>query len=186
MFTEEFFTHHHLFFCKEDIWLKTLLRLHVSSEFTNDREFKVQSILKLRQSSVYKTLKLSAETVETNLLHDSSVSLVSFVALASLYNVNVAVVTGNLCIFTKNSEPSHFVDVSGSIRPIPASKFEELYRILLVGKPLNALSYYTVSDLETITRKLRLPKGSKSLMYNGIQHYIHSKITALPAKTKKN
>jgi hypothetical protein len=54
-----------------------------------------------------------------------------------------------------------------------------LFHVLHVGKPLNALSYYTAGDLETIAAKIRTSKGTKPLMYTGISSYVKAKLTAV-------
>ena len=61
----------------------------------------------------------------------------------------------------------------------PPSKFADLFHVVHIGKPLNAVSYYTASELESIVSKIRKPKGTKVLMYNGILSYVQEKVTAL-------
>ena len=181
MFTETFFKTHHAYFSENrDVWMRAFLQLHVPNNYENDKQFKTETVEALRKSNVFKTTKLNPELVERNLLDSARLSVSSFCALAMLYGVSVAVVLGNLYIVTSGT-PRHYVDASGRVRPVPASSFTDLYRVAHVGKPLNALSYYTAGELEALATTVRTPKGTKPLTYNGISSYIQSKLTALPA-----
>jgi len=180
MFTESFFREHHDHYTgSEDVWLRTLLRLHVPSNNKNDRDFKLEAALGLRKSNVYKVTKLNPDLIEDNLINNQQLSVTAFCAVAQLLQINVAVLLGQTYFVVGKTLPSHFVDVLGRITPLPSSSFNELFRIVHPGKPLNALSYYSAGDLEGISKVLRLPKGSKPYMYNGIQAYLQQKLTAI-------
>ena len=158
--------------------MRAFLRLHVPSNYSGPKQFKIEAVEALRKSNVYKTTKLSAEQVEGNLLDSQRLSVPAFCALAHLHNVHVAVVLGQMYLST-GANPSHFVDAQGSIRPSPSSHFSDLFHVQYVGKPLNALSYYSAGDLESIASKMRTPKGTKPNTYNGISSYVREKLTAL-------
>jgi hypothetical protein len=177
MFTELFFKQHSdIFKQHEDRWMQCFLQLHVPNNYSTDRDFKLAAVENLRKSNVYKVTKLSAEHVEKNLLESQELSVASFCALAHLYKVNIAILLGNMYIVV--GDPLYYVDCHGDrrVKRCPSSHFNDLFRVVLPGKPLNALTYYSANDLEIITSKLRLPKGSKSYMYNGIKSYL---LTAL-------
>ena len=178
MFTETYFKSNRNFFAESpDLWMRAFLRLHVPSDYKNDKQFKVDAISALRKSNVYKTTKLDPDQIERNLLDSNHLSVAAFCALAALYRVSVAVVLGQLYVLTTAANPSHYVDAAGRIQPVPSSSFSELFRIAQVGKPLNAVSYYSSADLEALAAKIRTPKPN---MYNGIQAYVQQKLTALP------
>jgi len=179
MFTETFFkAHHHYFSDPGDTWMQAFLRLCVPSNFVNPKQFKIEAVEALRKSNVYKTTKLSAEQVEGNLLDSQRLSVPAFCALAHLHNVHVAVVLGQM-YFATGALFSHYVDARGEVHPAPSSRFSDLFHVQHVGKPLNALSYYSAGDLETIAAKIRTPKGTKPNTYNGITSYVREKLTAL-------
>jgi len=173
MFTEDFFKTHTQQ-KQEDVWMHLLLQLHVPSNYVDNRNFKVASIDLLRKSTVYKNTKLSAVVVEDNLVNSTLLSISSFCALATLFHVNIAVILGN--VYIPFGTPTHYVSRHYTLRPIPSSNFNDLLQVHCVGKPLNAVSYYSASDLENIVAKLHMKKGSKTFMYNGIQHYLQKKI----------
>jgi hypothetical protein len=190
MFTEDFFKKHQSFYSQspqkeEDLLLRLLLRLHIASNYTDDRDFKINAVHWLRNSTVYKVTKLIPEIVEDNLINCFLLSPTSFCALAVLFHINIILVLGNMYVVVGSAAPTHYVAINNqkntnySIQVVPSSNFEELLRIHLVGKPLNALSYYTAADLEAMTSKLRVKKGSKHFMYNGINSYVQKKLTAL-------
>ena len=182
MFDETYFKFNHTFFHEvPDKWMQCFLKLHVLSNYKNDKQFKLETLEALRKSNVYKLSKLNAEQIETNLLDCQELSVGAFSALCLLYSVNVALVLGHVC-FTLGSEsdfPTHYVDSNGLIHVVPSSKFADLFHVVHIGKPLNAVSYYTASELESIVSKIRKPKGTKVLMYNGILSYVQEKVTAL-------
>ena len=174
MFTHSFFKHHHDFYIQQDdVWLQMLLQLHIAADYKNERDFKLKAISELRNSNIYKLSKINIDQVEDNLLNSQKLSLLAFWALASLYNVNVTVVLGNL-YFVVGNQPTYFIDHTNTIKKLPSSNFSELYCLKNVAKPLNAMSYYNITDLENIVSRLRLSKGSKTYMYNGIQNYIQT------------
>ena len=150
-----------------------LLQLHIAADYKNERDFKLKAISELRNSNIYKLSKINIDQVEDNLLNSQKLSLLAFWALASLYNVNVTVVLGNL-YFVVGNQPTYFIDHTNTIKKLPSSNFSELYCLKNVAKPLNAMSYYNITDLENIVSRLRLSKGSKTYMYNGIQNYIQT------------
>ena len=181
MFTENYFRSNHNFFSESpDLWMRAFLRLHVPSDYKSDKQFKLGAIAPLRKSNVYKTTKLDAGQVERNLLECQTLSVAAFCALAALYRINVAVVLGQLYVLTAPEPPTHYVDAAGRVQAVPSSAFFDMFRVAHVGKPLNALSYYTSADLEGFAAKVRTPKGTKPHMYNGIQAYVQEKLTALP------
>lgn len=181
MFTETYFkTNCNHFSESPDLWMRAFFRLHVPSDYKNDKQFKLDAITALRKSNVYKATKLDPLQIERNLLDSQNLSVPAFCALAALYRVNVAIVLGQLFLVTTETPPTHYVDAAGRIQPVPSSSFSELFRVAHVGKPLNALSYYSSADLEGFASKVRTPKGTKPHMYNGIQAYVHEKLTALP------
>ena len=183
MFTETYFESNFAYFSESpDPWMRAFLQLHVASDYKNDKQFKVDAIPALRKSNVYKTTKLDAVQIERNLLDSQHLSVAAFCALAALYRVNVAVVLGQLYCLTTQGEvpPTHFVDAAGRIQPAPSSSFSEMFHVTHVGKPLNALSYYSSADLEGFAAKIHASKGTKPHMYNGIQAYVQEKLTALP------
>ena len=174
MFTHSFFKHHHDFYIQQDdVWLQMLLQLHIAADYKNERDFKLKAISELRNSNVYKLSKINIEQVEDNLLNCQKLSLFAFCALALLYQVNITVVLGNL-YFVIGNQPTYFVDHTNSIKKLPSSNFSELHCLKSLSKPLNAMSYYNITDLENIVSRLRLSKGSKTYMYNGIQNYIRT------------
>jgi hypothetical protein len=181
MFDEAYFKFNHSFFQEvSDPWMQCFLKLHVPSNYKNNKQYKLDALEALRRSNVYKTSKLNAEQIETNLLDCQHLSILSFSALCLLYGVNVALVLGNVC-FTLGSEgafPSHYVNSSGTLHTVPSSAFSDLFHVVHIGKPLNAVSYYTANELETIVSKIRKPKGTKVFMYNGIHSYVQEKLTA--------
>jgi hypothetical protein len=181
MFTESFFKEHHDHYTgSDDRWMRTLMRLHVASNFKNERDFKIEAAYTLRKSNVYKVTKLNPDLIEDNLINNQKLSVTAFCVLAHFLQINVAVQLGHVYFVVGKGSPSatHYVDSSGQIRLLPSSSFNELFRIQSVGKPLNALSYYSAADLEKICSVLRIPSGSKPYMYNGIQSYIQQKLTA--------
>lgn len=181
MFTETYFkTNYNSLSESPDLWMRAFLRLHVASDYKNDKQFKLDVIPALRKSNVYKATKLDPREIERNLLDSQHLSVPAFCALAALYRVNVAIVLGQLFLTTTEIPPTHYVDATGLIQPVPSSSFSELFRVVHVGKPLNALSYYSSADLEGFVSKVRTTKGTKPLMYNGIQAYVLEKLTALP------
>jgi hypothetical protein len=173
MFTETFFQEKNAAFHTEDVWLQTFFKLHVPSNYADDRSFKVQAVEALRGSTVYKQTKINAVDVESNLLNHARLSPLTFYALAVLHNVNVVVIVGLISFGTLPKKIAEFQVCRGVVsKYVPRLA---LYVLPQVVKPLYAVSHYTVRELEAIADHLRLPKGSKPYMHQGILEYVAHK-----------
>jgi hypothetical protein len=166
MLTEKYIHTNLTAFQETDPWFTLFSRLHVASDWVDDYHFKVQAVSLLRGSDVYKKTKLKQESVEENLLACSQTSMLSFCALAALYNVNIAVVSKRV-YFQIGEAPSHMI-LHGKLVPTASDVDDAYVRASHVGKPLFAVSYYALADLLAIAAKLRTEKGTKQQTYNGI------------------
>lgn len=175
MFTETFFQEKNAAFHSEDVWLQTFFKLHVPSNYADDRAFKVQAVEALRGSSVYKQTKINAVDVESNLLNHARLSPLAFYALAVLHDVNVCVVLGRICFCTFPKKMAAFQVCRGVVSV--HTPRTDLYVLPQVAKPMYAVSHYTARDLEGIADQLRLPKGSKPYMHHAVSEYVALKFT---------
>ena len=166
MLTDKYIQTNLAAFHETDPWFSLFSRLHVASDWVDDYHFKVQAVGLLRGSDVYKKTKLKQDSVEENLLACSKTSVFTFCALAALYNVNIAVVLKRVR-FQIGEAPTHMV-LHGKLAPIASDMDDAYVPAMSVGKPLFAVSYYSLADLLAIAAKLRTEKGTKQQTYNGI------------------
>lgn len=176
MFTESYFQEKNTAFHSEDPWLHTFFKLHVPSNYLDDRSYKVQAVDALRASTVYKQTKINAVDVESNLLNHARLSPLAFYALAVLHDVNVMVVLNRFSFSTLPKKTPAFQVCRGVVSKYASRT--DLYVLPQVAKPLYAVSHYTVRDLEGMADQLRLPKGSKPYMHNVISEYVSGKFAA--------
>jgi hypothetical protein len=173
MFTGTYFQEKNAAFHAEDPWLHTFFKLHVPSNYLDDRSYKVHAVETLRGSTVYKQTKINAVDVESNLLNHARLSPLAFYALAVLHEVNVVVILGLISFCTLPKKMAEFQVCRGVVsKYVPRLA---LYVLPQVAKPLYAVSHYTVRELESLADHLRLPKGSKLYMHHAISEYVAHK-----------
>lgn len=142
-----------------DPLLQSLFRLRVL-EYDDERQFKWAALDALRTSNVYKQLKLKQpqiQCIERNLVQEH-VSPITFVALCTLYKVDVTVL----------QKTHHYVCGSPNyaVRGVVVQRLKTVHTYEHTPtKPLYALSHYTLADLETACTKLGLPLGTRAKMY---------------------
>ena len=142
-----------------DPLLQSLFRLRVL-EYDDERQFKWAALDALRTSNVYKQLKLKQpqiQCIERNLVQEH-VSPITFVALCTLYKVDVTVL----------QKTHHYVCGSPNyaVRGVVVQRLKKVHTYEHTPtKPLYALSHYTLAVLETACTKLGLPLGTRAKMY---------------------
>ena len=154
-----------------DPLLRQLHKLRVTPTLVDEHDFKLAALDALRSSNVYKRLKLKAaeiQRIEKTLVQDHITPLV-FVVLCALYAVDVAVV----------QHDAHFI--CGS--PTRAVRGDQIFRIpdlsdsflLNPIKPLHAVSYYTLPELQRMAELLHVePAKRKADLYASITTKVDS------------
>jgi hypothetical protein len=150
-----------------DPLLQGLFRMRV---FTYDeKSFKFASLDALRESNVYKQLKLKPiqiQQIERNLVQEH-LSPLTFTALCALYSIDVTVL-----------QPTHHF-VCGrptySLRGLTVERVHNVHTYQFTPtKPLYAMSHYTSADLQAICTKLKLPSSTRAVMYAAISDFVSS------------
>jgi hypothetical protein len=163
-----------------DPLLNLFFRLHVPSDLDTEADFKTRAVVRLRSEDAYRRWKLPQADVERGLL-ERGLTPLAFFALARLYGVRVRVRSGKCWFKTAECEESPWVV---DARRLTLSKFAGEAAPCEVpnpGKPLNAVSSYTVPQLTALTAALgaAAPKdGTKAALYGLVQRTLADFLTS--------
>ena len=155
----------------------------IDNSFKREKEFKIESIEKLRSiKSELKALKLRLNAIENDLLNENKISIKSLVALCLLYKKNIMYVWNRKyfeiinnadeiinIIINDNGEDK----ISDDISSTKINYYKDNYwQIVNIEKPLKAATTYTKDELFNITQKLDIKeitiKKTKKEMYEKI------------------
>jgi hypothetical protein len=146
-----------------DTLLHGIFRMRVLTCAVDERVFKWNALDALRESNVYKQLKLKPAQVhalERNLVQEH-LSPLSFSALCALYHVNVVVLHAGH--HYRCGMPKY------TLRGLVVERMKLIHTYEFTPtKPLYALSHYKLTDLQTMSTKLELAQGTRIVMYAAI------------------
>jgi hypothetical protein len=152
----------------------------LTNHFKIEQDFKIKSILKIRENKeALKLHKIKRNVVEDELLNEKKISLKSLDCLALIYKLNIVYIKDRTFFIMnynnskdlsscKNIIEEKWVKGERQIRLINISKeilnkiFSEYYQIENLGKIINALSYYKQKDLLDICKKLNIDVGAEA------------------------
>lgn len=163
-----------------------------TTPFQTEKRFKISSVDMVRQNSdALKAIKLKVSDVENELVNESKITLTGLRALGLVHGISIFYVSGLtysefnhggemessyaiiICDKTKNRMSIRYHDSSASeyMKKVRANYFH----ISNPAKPMNAISGYTLSELQDICEKLSLPivrsdgkKETKKFLYEAI------------------
>lgn len=142
----------------------------VNHSFQREKEFKIQSIEKLRNiKPQLKALKLKINETEDELLNSKNISIKGLIALSLLYKKNIFYVWDRkyyefisdaeqpiYIIHKKNNTYSHYIDNKKYV-----FFTENYWCIQNIDKPLKSITSYTRDELVDICKKLEIQMSSK-------------------------
>lgn len=142
----------------------------VNHSFQREKEFKIQSIEKLRNiKPQLKALKLKINETEDELLNSKNISIKGLIALSLLYKKNIFYVWDRkyyefisdaeqpiYIIHKKNNTYSHYIDDKKYV-----FFTENYWCIQNIDKPLKSITSYTRDELVDICKKLEIQMSSK-------------------------
>ena len=142
----------------------------VNHSFQKEKEFKIQSIEKLRNiKPQLKALKLKINETEDELLNSKNISIKGLIALSLLYKKNILYVWDRkyyefICdaeqpiyiIYKKDNTYSHYIDHKKYV-----FFTENYWSIQNIDKPIKSVTGYTRDELVDICKKLEIQMSSK-------------------------
>ena len=142
----------------------------VNHSFQREKEFKIQSIEKLRNiKPQLKALKLKINETEDELLNSKNISIKGLIALSLLYKKNIFYVWARkyyefisdaeqpiYIIYKKDNTYSHYIDDKKYV-----FFTENYWCIQNIDKPLKSITSYTRDELLDICKKLEIQMSSK-------------------------
>jgi len=171
-----------LFWCFFII-LKGEQEYDLNHSFKREKEFKIESIEKLRMiKSELKAVKLRLNELEDELLNEKKITIKSLIALCLLYKINIMYIWKNKYIEMINNADEKInviineKNVNEILKDISIVKIN-YYRVNYwcienISKPLKAIASYTRDELITIIEKLQIKdisaKKTKKEMYEKI------------------
>jgi len=169
---------------EDDHWLRAFFLLHVPSNFSSDRQFKVDAVTLMREHQVYKKAKVDQAEVEASLVGCRRLSPAAFCALATCFHVSAVVVLKRFAFRIGADAPRCMVDArptSVRVKPFLSGWTDDLLQIGSLSKPLYAVSHYSLAELENMVAAARTGKGSKQHMHNGLCEYVKKCVTDFSA-----
>ena len=155
----------------------------IDHSYKREKEFKIQSIEKLRLiKGELKALKLRLNEIEDELLNCKKITIKSLIALCLLNNINLIYIW-NRKYFEVVNDPAKKVNIiindgtSDAVYDNLSDEKINYYRnnywlIENVEKPIKAMTGYSKEELFTITNKLEIKditmKNTKKVMYEKI------------------
>lgn len=142
----------------------------VNHSFQKEKEFKIQSIEKLRNiKPQLKALKLKINETEDELLNSKNISIKGLIALSLLYKKNIFYVWDRKyyefiinadepinIIHKKDNTYSHYIDHKKYV-----FFTENYWSIQNIDKPIKSVTGYTRDELVDICKKLEIQMSSK-------------------------
>jgi hypothetical protein len=176
-----------LFWCfyiiyKGDEWY----RENINHTFRTEKDMKIRTIeILAEKKELMKTNKLKRIEVENELLNEKKITLKGLKALCLAYDVSICLVKGRVYYdfdFNKKNERGIIIhnDKIGVYNDDIFTYYKKIvgshYKITNATKPINAISGYTLSELQDICKQLKLSiinssgvKLNKKDMYMSIQ-----------------
>ena len=165
-----------------------------NKHFQEEKSFKINAAEHAREcKDRLKELKIKRVDMESELVNDSKISLLTFLGLCYIYNKNVIVIKNNIyyeinggahdeafsVVTCKNNGVDDVYGIETEVDNDTISKYRnDLYKIENISKPIRAFSYYKLEDLCKICEKLKIPTTitvndktkakSKKMMYEHI------------------
>ena len=173
--------------------------LYKCSPFKKEKDFKIASVELIRKHAAkLKAMKLKLTVIENELVNEPRITLVGLRALALVYGVSIFYVSGcsycdfdyleggedsprGILVYDKATSKTSvkFKDNAGSDADYTNGVQKTHFCIANPEKPMNAISGYTLSDLQEICKKLRIPtlrtdgkKETKKTLYESILNAI--------------
>ena len=173
------------------------------ASFKKEKDFKIASIELIRKNAhKLKALKLKISVIENELVNEPKITLVGLRALALVYGVSIFYVSGNtycdfdyvgiaaegdedtprgILVYDKSTSNT---SVKYKVNPASESDYtngvmKTHFCVVNPEKPMNAISGYTLSELQEICKKMRTPtlrpdgkKETKKTLYEAILNAI--------------
>lgn len=146
----------------------------ISNYFTVEKEFKINSVIKIRENkNLLKINKISRNIIENELVNENVISLKTLNCLALIYSLNIIFIKEEiLFIMNYNKEDinkcKNIIELKNNkiyLIEISEEKLKNLIQnnfiIQNINKPLNSISFYKLSDLNIMCKKLNISINSK-------------------------
>ena len=150
------------------------------SGFKEEHTFKISFIEALRKTPGFiKQYKIPKTTVEAEMVADKNITLIGFTALCLFYNIRAVIIKGNMFIEIASETDEVFVvrfckgkyEILVKESPNLSEYTNNLIKVKTFEKPLNAISFYKLADLEKIAKTINIEfqgKASKRMLYDKI------------------
>lgn len=164
--------------------------LNINNLFKIEKDFKLNSISLIRNNKLdLKYNKIKINNIENELVNEYKISLDTIKTYAIIYNLNIIIL--NKCTYSHFSYGKKFIHIIEKINDyyiLHLNKYDtnDTYiknlfnQKLLIDykKPLRAISYYKLVDLQEIANKLNvnIKNGNKNIKKNILYQEILNKI----------
>jgi len=159
--------------------------------FTYEKEFKINSVEKLREKKdILKQKKIKLNQVEDELVNKSKISLTTLHSLCIVYNISLLYVWGKkYCDFKYGDKLTYIIITDDFHKKIGLKECLKEEDIKIIQntywyienpfKPMRAISAYSIKELHKICEKLEIPiinsdgkKMNKKTLYENIMQKI--------------
>ena len=170
----------------------------INKHFQEEKSFKITAAEYAREcKDRLKEIKVKRVDMESELVNDSKISLLTFLGLCYIYNKNVIVIKNNIyyeinagtheelfsVVTCKNNGVDDIYGIETDVDDATISAYrKDLYKIENISKPIRAFSYYKLEDLCVICQKLKISttitvndktkSKSKKMLYENIVQQI--------------
>lgn len=149
-----------------------------SSSFKTEKEFKIDSVELLRENkdklkcASVTGAKIKLANIESELVNDRKISFSSLLALSIIYEVSIFLISGFTCydfnyaktegsprgviIYDKKTKKASVKNIDGVGEFINKIK-KTHFNVSNPEKPINAMSSYSLTDLQEICRNISIP-----------------------------
>ena len=144
----------------------------INKHFQIEKTLKIDIVDHVRdKKDCLKQQKIKRVDMESELVNDNKISLITFIGMSYIYDMNVIVVkdkvyyeitndeTKNYNVITyKNDGVNTVYGIEENVDGNCVEKYrEKLYKITDISKPIRGISYYKIADLTEICSKLGIP-----------------------------
>jgi len=159
----------------------------VHNYFTKEKEIKYKWIEEFRNNkSLFKPIKVSKNTVETELAHNKMITMTSIKALCYLKNINIFYIDNQKYyeVIVNENNPIYLIEKYennfGLKQNVTIDKIEyyrnNFWKLENLDKPLKAVSSYKADELRDICKRLKIEtiKLTKPQMYEKILYKLNN------------
>jgi hypothetical protein len=159
----------------------------VSNYFTKETEIKYKWIEEFRNNkALFKPIKVSKNTVETELAHNKMITMTCIKALCYLKNINIFYIDNQKYyeVIVNENNPIYLIEKYennfGLKQNVTTDKIDyyrnNFWKLENLDKPLKAVSSYKADELRDICKRLKIEtiKLTKPQMYEKILYKLNN------------